>query len=313
MLNGTVVDKEPGNAAVEQGEKVVFARHLGNEHAESAHEYVQVLADKLREWKKGTTQPYKPGVLASALEEENYRAARFYMLRKVYKKLALSNQKADAIRRDLESVRRELAICTKSQKQTEQALSTTRQEAAEQGAKLAPTEQALVAAREEAAEQGARLARTEQALADAREKATEQGARLARTEQALAAAREEAAEQGARLEQALATAREESTELGQRLSQAEQALVEARQSAMEQGAKQRQTEQVLTSTRKELAEVVRIQTMIALMPRLMWRYQLLRIKKVFSFGAAKQRFASELRKVRKLVREYRVALDEMNY
>ena len=271
MLNGTVVDKEPGNAAVEQGEKVVFARHLGNEHAESAHEYVQVLADKLREWKKGTTQPYKPGVLASALEEENYRAARFYMLRKVYKKLALSNQKADAIRRDLESVRRELAICTKSQKQTEQALSTTRQEAAEQGAKLAPTEQALVAAREEAAEQGARL------------------------------------------EQALATAREESTELGQRLSQAEQALVEARQSAMEQGAKQRQTEQVLTSTRKELAEVVRIQTMIALMPRLMWRYQLLRIKKVFSFGAAKQRFASELRKVRKLVREYRVALDEMNY
>ena len=317
-----------------------------------AHEYVQLLADKLREWKKDTTLPYKPGVLASALEEENYRAARFYMLRKVYKKLALSNQKADAIRRDLESVRRELAISTKSQKQTEQALSTTRQEAAEQGARLEQTELALAAAREEAAEQGARLeqalvtagqvaaeqgaklAQTEQALVTAGQAAAEQSARLAQTEQALVAAREEAAEQGARLEQteqALTVARKEAAEQGARLAQTEQALADAREKATEQGARLARTEQALAaareeaaeqgarleralaSAREELAELARIQQMMAMKSRLRWRYQLLRIKKVFCFGAAKKRAVNELREARRRVHDYRVVLKKMKY
>ena len=293
-----------------------------------AHEYVQLLADKLREWKKGTTLPYKPGVLASALEEENYRAARFYMLRKVYKKLALSNQKADAIRRDLESVRRELAISTKSQKQTEQALSTTRQEAAEQGARLeqalvtaghvaaeqcARLEQALLTAGQEAAEQSARLAQTEQALAAAREEAAEQGARLEQTEQTLAVAWQEASEQGARLaqtEQALRTAREEAAELSCRLAQTEQALTAAREEAAEQRAR---LEQALASAREELAELARIQQMMAMKSRLRWRYQLLRIKKVFCFGAAKKRVVNELREARRRVHDYRDVLKKMKY
>lgn len=266
------------------GKRLDEAQADGVEDA-AAHEYVQCLADKLKEWKQGKTLPYTPGVLASALEEMNYRADHYCILRKVYKNIALSNQKTDGIHRKLDVVCRDLATVIKSQlqtdaeveklstqvSQTERSLAEIEQDAAEHDARLGQTEQTLAVARQEVSEQGARLAQTEQALRTAREEAAELSYRLAQTEQALTAAREEAAEQRARLEQALASAR------------------------------------------GELAELARIQQMMAMKSRLRWRYQLLRIKKVFCFGAAKKRAVNELREARRRVHDYRVVLKKMKY
>lgn len=66
----------------------------------------------------------------------------------------------------------------------------------------------------------------------------------------------------------------------------------------------RESERSLAHTRKELAAAVRIQQLSVLMPRLWWRYQILRLKKTFSFGERRERYKQKIKAIKPLIREY---------
>lgn len=73
----------------------------------------------------------------------------------------------------------------------------------------------------------------------------------------------------------------------------------------------RESERSLTHTRKELAAAVRIQQLSVLMPRLWWRYQILRLKKTFSFGKRRERYKQKIKAIKAIIREYRDAVRQM--
>ena len=72
-----------------------------------------------------------------------------------------------------------------------------------------------------------------------------------------------------------------------------------------------ESERSLAHARKELAAAVRIQQLSVLMPRLWWRYQMLRLKKTFSFGKRRERYKQKIKAIKPLIREYRDALRQM--
>lgn len=113
-------------------------------------------------------------------------------------------------------------------------------------------------------------------------------------------------------QQTLTEAQQKLSAQSEKLLQTEQSLKEAQQRLQEQKNKQKQTEQELVTIQKKLELVQRFSQLSALMPRLWWRYQLLRIVKTFSFGRKRQHAKDGLRKIRALIHEYRDSLKNMN-
>lgn len=70
-------------------------------------------------------------------------------------------------------------------------------------------------------------------------------------------------------------------------------------------ARLRESDQVLTATRKQLTTAERIQQLSIFMPRLRWRYQILRLKKTFSFGRRRERYKQKIKAIKPLLREYK--------
>lgn len=70
-------------------------------------------------------------------------------------------------------------------------------------------------------------------------------------------------------------------------------------------ARLRESDRALTATRKQLTTAERIQQLSLLMPRLRWRYQLLRLKKTFSFGRRRERYKQKIKAIKPLIREYK--------
>ena len=70
-------------------------------------------------------------------------------------------------------------------------------------------------------------------------------------------------------------------------------------------ARLRESDRVLTATRKQLTTAERIQQLSIFMPRLRWRYQILRLKKTFSFGRRRERYKQKIKAIKPLLREYK--------
>ena len=73
------------------------------------------------------------------------------------------------------------------------------------------------------------------------------------------------------------------------------------------------TEQELLATKKTLSEFMRVQQLMAVMPRLMARYRLLRVKKCFSFGKRRLRYKQKIAELKVIIREYRDAVACMRF
>lgn len=70
-------------------------------------------------------------------------------------------------------------------------------------------------------------------------------------------------------------------------------------------ARLRESDRVLTATRRQLTTAERIQQLSIFMPRLRWRYQILRLKKTFSFGRRRERYKQKIKAIKPLLREYK--------
>ena len=67
---------------------------------------------------------------------------------------------------------------------------------------------------------------------------------------------------------------------------------------------ERAQEQVQERTRMALDDSLRIQHLIILVPRLKRQYQLLRLKKIFSFGNKRQRYKQKIKAIKSIIRQY---------
>ena len=137
---------------------------------------------------------------------------------------------------------------------------------------------------------------------------TQQGSRLQQAEQNLIELQQKLtaeSEKLGKMEQTLTETLQKLTAESERLGKTEQTLTETRLSLSEQKSKQKQTEQELETTQKKLEEIQRFSQLNALMPRLWWQYQFLRLIKTFSFGKKRQQAKNELRKARALIHEYK--------
>lgn len=70
-------------------------------------------------------------------------------------------------------------------------------------------------------------------------------------------------------------------------------------------ARLRESDRVMTATRKQLTTAERIQQLSIFMPRLRWLYQILRLKKTFSFGRRRERYKQKIKAIKPLLREYK--------
>ncbi len=139
-------------------------------------------------------------------------------------------------------------------------------------------------------QQSSRLQQAEQNLMETQQKLTAQSEKLVQTQQSLTETQQKLSSQC------------------EKLVQTERTLTETQQRLSEQKNKQKRTEQELVATQKKLEEVQRLSQLNALMPRLWWRYQVLRLIKTFSFGKKRQQAKNELRKARALIHEYKKAV-----
>ena len=160
-------------------------------------------------------------------------------------------------------------------------------------------------------QQSSRLQQAEQKLMETQQKLTAESEKLGKTEQTLTETLQKLTAESERLgktEQTLTETLQKLTAESEKLGKTEKTLTETRQSLSEQKNKQKRTEQELVATQKKLEEVQRFSQLNALMPRLWWQYQFLRLIKTFSFGKKRQHAKNELRKARALIHEYKKAV-----
>ncbi len=110
----------------------------------------------------------------------------------------------------------------------------------------------------------------------------------------------------------LLTTQRERASLLVKQSEAERTLAAVKCELMKQDAQAKENSRVLAEAQEKLKKVLRCQQLNALMPRLWWQYQLLRVIKTFSFGKKRQHAKNELKKVRTLIHEFRKTVRNSN-